>query len=170
VFEVHPLTKIWGIDLLDTLKIIAGYDYKQPDDAFQRYEASHFEIEPMGDRVRLHMRMVGFNYVEFLMRLTKRFDRQDDGEFVAAGIYTLDGELLVRDVRVGFVKGSEPDQKQQPLQVGQCIHLLGIPRVDLALVSWRLEHSTLPNVLKWSLPYEIIAVGVFDAPEECGED
>jgi hypothetical protein len=175
VFEVHPLTQVKGIDLLGNLRPIDGYEYKRADDAFQRYESAHFEIEPNGsDRVRLHMRMVGYNYVEFLMRLTKRFHRDPDGEFVAAGIYDLNGELLVRDLRVGFVKGSTPDDKQQTLQVGQCLHMIGIPRVDLALVSWRLNHRSdpqYPNVLNWSLPYEIIGVGVFqDAPHECGED
>ena len=175
VFEVHPLTKVQNIDLLGNLHLIDGYAYKRPDDAFQRYESSHFEIEPLAnDRIRLHMRMVGYNYVEFLMRLTKRFHSDPDGEFVAAGIYDLDGELLVRDLRVGFVKGSAADTKQQSLQPGQCLHMIGIPRVDLALVSWRLNHSNderYPNVLKWSLPYEVIGVGVFDeSPRECGED
>jgi hypothetical protein len=175
VFEFHPLTAVANIDLLSTLKPITGYQYKEAEDAFQRYESSHFEIEPLAnDRVRLHMRMVGYNYVEFLMRLTKRFHRDPDGEFVAAGIYSLDGDLLVRDLRVAFVKGSKPDDKQKTVQVGQCLHLVGVPRVDLALVSWRLNHvgdQRYPNVLNWSLPYEITAVASFDeAPEECGED
>ncbi|RUV77917.1 hypothetical protein EOA50_07710 [Mesorhizobium sp. M1A.F.Ca.IN.020.30.1.1] len=175
VFEVHPLTKLGSVSLLPNLHLIEGYQYKNPDDAFQRYEAAHFEIEPLAnDRVRLHMRMVGYNYVEFLMRLNKRFHRDPDGEFVAAGIYDLNGELLVRDLRVGFVKGSAPDEKQQALQVGQCLHMVGIPRVDLALVSWRMNHrndAQYPNVLNWSLPYEIIGVGIFDEPpRQCGED
>ena len=47
---------------------------------------------------------------------------------------------------------------------------LGIPRIDLALVSWRLRNGS-PDVLKWSLPYEIVAVGVYDdTPKECEDD
>jgi len=43
------------------------------------------------------------------------------------------------------------------------LHVLGIPRIDLALVSWRVRNAgTRPEALRWDLPYEIIVVGVFD--------
>jgi hypothetical protein len=81
---------------------------------------------------------------------------------------------VARGVRVGFVEGSDPDKKQQQLNEGVCMKVLGIPRVDLALVSWRIEHKDnpdFPDALRWSLPYEIIAVGIFgDKPKPCGDD
>jgi hypothetical protein len=41
--------------------------------------------------------------------------------------------------------------------------LLGIPRIDLALVSYRTRVSdTKPEVLNWNLPYEVIVVGVYE--------
>jgi len=41
--------------------------------------------------------------------------------------------------------------------------VLGIPRVDLALVSWRARNAPKrPEVLTWNLPYEIIVVGVYE--------
>src|ERR1043165_6285367 len=93
-------------------------------------------------------------------------------EFLSASILTLDEELLVHDRRVGFVAGTAPDEKQKALKVGECIRILGIPRVDLALVSWRIDNAPKkPDVLKWGLPYEIVAVGVFeDKPHECGDE
>ena len=43
------------------------------------------------------------------------------------------------------------------------MHVLGIPRIDLALVSYRTRVAdTRPEVLEWNLPYELIVVGVYD--------
>jgi hypothetical protein len=65
--------------------------------------------------------------------------------------------------------GTAPDEKQKTVKVGGCILVLGIPRVDLALVSWRIRHGG--DALRWSLPYEIIIVGVYDdEPKECGDE
>jgi hypothetical protein len=170
VFEIHPILKIENQDLSSTLKPIEGFTPKDAEEAFGRYERGSFEIVPAGDRVRMSMRMIGFNYVEFLLKLRKRFDRVADGEFVSAAIYSLEEELLVHDRRVGFVAGTAPDEKQKRLKPGECMRVLGTPRIDLALVSWRLRNGA-QDVLRWSLPYEMIVVGVFDdTPKACGND
>jgi len=174
VFEIHPILQIEDQDLRATLRPIIGFKPKEANDAFARYEHASFEITKKGKRVVMHMRMVGFNYVEFLMRLNKRFERVDDGEFVSASIYSADNdeELLVHDRRVGFVAGTAADAKQRTMKVGECIRLLGLPRVDLALVAWRLENAKKrPEALKWSMPYEMIAIGVYDdQPKPCGDE
>jgi hypothetical protein len=169
VFEIHPVLKIEDQDLSSTLKPIEGFTPKKADDAFGRYERGTFEISTSGDRVRMRMRMVGYNYVKFLMKVRKRFHREDDGEFLSAAIYDPDDEeLLVHDRRVGFVAGTAPDEKQKTVTVGQCFLVLGIPRVDLALVSWRIRHGG--DAVRWGMPYEMIVVGVYDdAPRPCGE-
>lgn len=96
-------------------------------------------------------------------------DNSQDGEFISAQIYSPEEELLVHDRRIGFVAGTAPDEKQRMVKVGECILVLGIPRVDLALVSWRIRHGG--DALRWSLPYEIIVVGVYDdEPKECGDE
>jgi hypothetical protein len=170
VSEIHPILQFDQQDVSGNLKPIEGYTAKEAEDAFGRYEAGKFEITPAGDRIRMNMRMIGYNYVEFLMKLKKRFNRVEDGEFVSASIHSLDGELIVHDRRIGFAAGTAPDDKQRTLQVGECMEVLGIPRIDLALVSWRVRNGS-PDVLKWSLPYEIIAAGVYeDAPKECGDE
>lgn len=171
VFEVHPILKLGDQDLSPTLQPIEGFEEKEAEDAFSRYERSTFEIMPSEDRVRMRMRMIGYNYVKFMLKLRKRFHREEDGEFVSAAIYSAkddEQELLVHDRRVGFVAGTAPDEKQKSLKVGDCMLVLGIPRVDLALVSWRIRHGG--DALRWSMPYEIIAVGVYDdAPTQCGD-
>jgi len=169
VFEIHPILKIQEQDLSSTLRPIEGFEAKDAEEAFARYERTAFEITPAGDRVRMRMNMVGFNYVKFLMKLRKRFQREDDGEFISAAILSPEGELIVHDRRVGFVAGTAPDEKQKTVKVGECILLLGIPRVDLALVLWRIRHGG--DALRWHLPYEIVGVGVFDdQPKECGDE
>ncbi len=173
VFEIHPILQVDNEKLFDLLKPIDGFKPKEAEDAFGHYERASFEISRKGKKVQMHMRMVGFNYVEFLMRLDRRFDRVDDGEFVSASIFSVgEEELIVHNRRVGFVADSAPDTKQRTMKVGECIHLLGIPRVDLSLVGWRLDNAKdRPDALKWSMPYEIVAVGVYDDPvkETCGD-
>jgi hypothetical protein len=167
VFEVHPILKIGDQDLTSTLRPIEGFDAKDANQAFLRYEGGSFEITPSQGRVRMRMRMMGFNYVKFLMKVRKRFPREQDGEFVSAAIYSEEEELLVHDRRVGFVAGTAPDEKQKTMKVGECMLVLGIPRIDLALVSWRIRHGG--DALRWSVPYEMIVIGVYDdQPRECG--
>src|SRR6266700_2769326 len=59
VFEIHPILNLSGQELRDTLQPIEGYEEKEAEDAFSRYERSTFEITPSEDRVRLRMRMIG---------------------------------------------------------------------------------------------------------------
>ena len=73
MFEVHPILKIEQQDLSDTLRPIEGFEPKEAEEAFPRYERGAFEITPAGDRVRIRMNMVGFNYVKFLMKLRNAF-------------------------------------------------------------------------------------------------
>jgi hypothetical protein len=159
-----------GQDISTTLQPIEGFTPKEAEEAFARYERGTFEITTTGDRVRMRMRMVGFNYVKFLMKVRKRFHREEDGEFISAAIYSPDDEeLLVHDRRVGFAAGTAPDEKQKNVDVGKCMLVLGIPRVDLALVSWRIRHGG--DALRWGMPYEIIAVGIYDdEPRPCGDE
>ena len=87
----------------------------------------------------------------------------DEGRFIMAEIHDLDGDLLVRRLRVAFVKGSEPEKRARSLKPGKSLTLLGIPRISLKLVQWRVhESATDSDVLKWHLPYEIVAVGLYD--------
>lgn len=88
VFKVHPVLNLGGQDLTGTLRPIDGSEEKEAGDAFSRYERSAFEIMPSEDRGRLRMRMVGYNYVKFMLKLRKRFHREQDGEFVSAAIFS----------------------------------------------------------------------------------
>ena len=169
VFEIHPITQVDQLNLLASLHPIAGFETKDADLAFNTYERTRSRITVGSGVVTTSMPMAGYNYVEFLFRLTNRGTRVVDGEFVFGNILDLDGEMKVQNRRIAFVGGSAPDAKQATMRPGNCIHLLGIPRIDLALVSWRVRNaSERPEVLTWGLPYELVAVGVYgDVAETC---
>jgi hypothetical protein len=161
VFEIHPVTKVGDMSVMDTLRPIEGYKPKQAGPAFHRYEITKSQIVPGEDTTTLITNMAGYNYVEFLLVLDEDPHRIPDGYLAKANAHEVDdGELVVRNRRMVFVDGSAPAEAVKNLKDGDCLHVLGIPRIDLALVSWRTRNAkTKPYVLRWSLPYEIIVVG-----------
>ncbi|MCL5422847.1 MAG: hypothetical protein M1461_10325 [Nitrospirae bacterium] len=163
VFEVHPVTRIGDINVTKSFKPIQGFKTKDANDAFVKYENTRFKIVPGESTTSMVTGMVGYNYVEFVMEVND--DKQvevEDGRFVMATVRDLTDELLVRKVRMVFVKDTSPEKAVKKLGKGKKLHVLGIPRIDLALVSWRVSNAkSRPEVLDWSLPYEIIVVGVY---------
>ena len=163
VFEIHPVTQLGDINVERSFKPIQGFKTKDAGDAFLKYENTRFKIIPGEDTISMVTGMVGYNYVEFIMEAND--DKQaetEDGRFVMATVRDLQGELLVRKVRMVFVKDTPPEKAVRKLKKGETLHVLGIPRIDLALVSWRVSAAkNRPEVLDWSLPYEIIVVGVY---------
>ena len=173
LFEIHPVTNLAGMDLSNTLHEVTGYTTKDAHDAFFRYEQARFVIKsnPAKPYVDMSFSGVGYNYVEFILETREQngcFD-QVDGCTAFTSIRDLDGELLVRKVRVAFASGTAPYDKAKSLSKGQCMHVLGLPRFSLALISWRVnqadEHGR-SDVLSWSLPYEMIIAADYDDLEE----
>lgn len=49
---------------------------------------------------------------------------------------------------------------------GKLLHVLGIPRVNLAAVGWRVSvRKNRPEVLEWNLPYEMLIVAATDTKD-----
>ncbi|MDP2605920.1 MAG: hypothetical protein Q8S00_25535 [Deltaproteobacteria bacterium] len=63
------------------------------------------------------------------------------------------------EVRLALVAGSEPYQRLKSATVGERVEVIGIPRVSLSLVSWRMKHAEARD---WSLPYEMVVVAIED--------
>jgi hypothetical protein len=159
VFEIHPITKIEQTSLSNSFKPIEGYKTKDAHDAFVNYENLPCEITLDGEKVKLLTQMGGYNYVEFILELNDAPQPLDDGTSVFAKVRDLEGELLVRNRRMIFVKDTPPEVAVKSLTKGKRLHVLGIPRIDLALVDWRIENKDDPrHPLTWNLPYEIIVV------------
>jgi hypothetical protein len=175
VFEIHPITRIDDIDLLDSFKPIKGFTTKDAHDAFVNYENLTCKIsENEGNKTAtLTTHMGGYNYVEFVLELNE--DPQPmpgmDGTYVLAQVRDLEGELLVRNRNMVFVKDTAPEAAVLQKKKGGRLHVLGIPRISLKLVDWRLTHKDDPeHPLTWTtLPYEIIVVAVYPGVPE-GDD
>jgi hypothetical protein len=173
IFEIHPILAIGEQDVRASLKPIDGFVEKDAEDAFTRYERTPSTISSNSARktITVQTRMVGYNYVKFEMRLLEKPRQVQDGAFAFAAIYGADGDLLVPRRRLGFAQNTPPSEIVQGMQSGQCMLVLGIPRIDLSLVSWRVAHAKDPRgPLTWSLPYEIIVVGSYEAPHTCNEN
>lgn len=169
VFEIHPITEVGGIDIRASYQPIPGYDAKKPEDAFPRYDNVRSKIIPKSGKVTIVSNGIGYNYVNFQMVLNEKPFKIADGALAKARIQDLEGHLLLRDKRMVFVKDTPPEIAVRDGKAGDCLRVLGIPRLDLALVSWRVKNrSDERDPLNWNLPYEIIVVGVY--PEACEED
>jgi hypothetical protein len=172
VFEVHPVTNLKEISLLSSLKPIEGYRTKEADAAFTKYENIPCEITTSPTTTTITTRMAGYNHVEFILELNEDDQKVvEDGRFVMCQVHDLDGELIAHNRRMVFVKGSEPEKRVATLKKGGRLHVVALPRLDLALVSWRVRHApTKPEVLKWRFPYELIVIGVYDETPESDEE
>lgn len=164
VFEIHPVLKIGGIDLKSTLHPIPKFTEKDADQAFTTYERtpSHITVNS-NSTVTIRTVMAGYNYVKFRILPDKSHQAvASDGTFVPAEIQNLEGERLVSKLFLAFPKGSKAEKKLKTLQAGKTMTVLGIPRLSLQRVWWRVQHAQdRPGDLDWSLPYEMIIVGVY---------
>jgi hypothetical protein len=72
--------------------------------------------------------------------------------------------MVNRPPRIVFVANTPAEERVRTLKKGDEMTVLGIPRLDLAVVSWRTRNAaTHPEALTWNLPYEIIVVGLYGA-------
>lgn len=166
VFEIHPVTQLEDIGLLDSLHPIAGYTPKKAQDAFARYEGAQCKIKLTEKTTTLVTKGLGYNYVKFLLEVPSGIKEVSDGCFIRTAAMDLDGEVLVQDLRMAFVKDSKPYKILHALKAGDRMIVLGIPRIDLKLVAWRTEQAERFNklyVLDWGLPYEMVIVGFYSS-------
>lgn len=167
VFEIHPLVRVADQDLASSFQPIAGFTYKDAGQAFHNYEQLSSHISTGDGTTTITTRMAGFNYVEFVLRLNEEPTHLlADGLSVKAAILDTGGDLLVQERRLVAVAGTAPYARLKAMHRGEALHVVGIPRIDLSLLSWRVANSArVTGVLDWSLPYEVVLVAAFaDTP------
>lgn len=177
VFEMHPLTRVGDIDVRDTFKEIIGYTYKDAEQAFVTYENVRSTIIPGATSTTIKTSMAGFNYVAFRIEPNEKATKRPDGYTVLSSVRAEDGHLLVRRRRMVFVEGTAPYKRLDDLVTAhpegfpadQCMHVLGVPRISLELVWWRINKGPRES-LSWDLPYEMVVVGLLDASTSCDEE
>lgn len=111
---------------------------------------------------------MGQNYIDMWIRIDSLWD-VEDGAFAYCTILDSDfnpeqdnveDKTVSPKTRVVFVTGSENFSEAKQKNIGKFMHVLGTPRINLAILSWREWISDeRPEVLTWRLPFEIIAAG-----------
>lgn len=164
VFQIHPTTEIDGEETRTSFFPIPNYKPKNATDSFHAYENVRARITPTASSTSIRMGIVGYNYVKFRLRLREDpTHKLEDGLTVFADAKEVDGETLVRKRSMVFVEGTRPIEGVRKLKKDQCMLVLGMPRLNLSLVSWRASEGSKsdPDVLSWNLPYEVVIVGDF---------
>jgi hypothetical protein len=186
VFELHPLLRVGPFDVTSGFHPIPGFKTKDAEAAFQNYEGARSKITPNDEKktIRIRMSQATYNYVEFRLQFLENPSHElDDGGFTVFGrARTLDGETVVQRRRFVFVGGTKPEIAGRKLKKGQCMHALGMPRLNFSLVSWRVACSKnrvpsvpncserYPDVLEWGLPYEIVVIADYGGSRKCETD
>lgn len=170
VFEIHPVTSFGGMDIGDSSLVpiespASGNPYNaySANDAFGHYEKLEATVEVSDTAVSISSKQAGFNYTEFMLEPAGQAQKTEDGVFVLANVYdTSDDETPVTAAprRMVFIANTAPAKQLLALPAGGRMHVLGIPRVNLAEVA-----AVHPGeAVDLPLPYEMIIVAVM--PEE----
>jgi hypothetical protein len=171
VFEIHPITKFGPNDIAE--KSFVPIDkpnsatHDSPEDyqayaatkAFGAYEKLQATISVSDSVVSITAKKAGYNYAEFLLEPVGKFEPGDDGTFVLANVYDVsdaENPVTAAPRRMVFVSNTEPEAQLHQLTQGQMMHVLGIPRVNLAEIA-----AVSGNNVDMALPYEMIIVAVF---------
>ncbi|MGA2533596.1 MAG: hypothetical protein ABSG19_11240 [Candidatus Aminicenantales bacterium] len=163
VFEIHPVTRINDVGVLDTFTPIEGFMGGDAHNCFEIYDKvpCTLTVKPKAVSIVTHKGLR--NDVEFLMEITD--GRQivvPGGRFVIASARDLKGNLLVERLRIVFATDTPPERAVRLLKRGDRLHVFGLPRVDFAEISRRVRGSQKdPALLVKPLPYEIIIQGVY---------
>jgi hypothetical protein len=163
VFEIHPVTRLGGIDLRDSFVPVDGFKPGDAQRTIPIYEKASCTLTVNRDTVSITTPAGLYNDVEFIMEIIDDQQVVDDGRFVTAAVHDMKGGLLVKSVRMVFVAGTPPEVAVRRLRRGDRLHVFGMPRMSFAELSRRVSASqTNPAVLTGTLPYEIIVLGVYE--------
>ena len=164
VFQIHQITNFNTTSIIGTLHPIQGYKPKDAETAFLKYESLKSHISLTADTTTVLTTMAGYNYVEFVAVPLQNQHQATftDGTGVLATVYDLNGNLLVHKRRMVFVKDSPEETALKSLKPGEGMHVLGVPRISLKLLSFRVaHHGENEQMLDWGLPYELVIVGFY---------
>jgi hypothetical protein len=162
VFEIHPVTRVDGIQVLNSVHVVDGFEPKDAQRAFTYYNNLGCKITPGLGTITLSSVPTAYNYVKFSMEVTGNAQEAEDGWFLPAKVRDLNGEQLADNCRMVFVRGTSPAASVPGLKQGAHLEVLGMPRINLAEVAERVNNSQRdPRALYSNLPYEMVIVGIF---------
>ena len=160
--EIHPITKFGSVDVLNSFVEIKGYLAYNAGKAFPFYDQIDATIKASNTAITIRSNQSKFNYTEFVIELAGKPKDVGDGVMVLAQVFDKDDEeepAAAALRRMVFVKGTPPANKILSLAKGDRLHVLGIPRVNLAEVSAIATKNGTKEV-DVKLPYEMIVVAI----------
>ncbi len=163
VFEIHPVTRIGGINLIQTLQVLDGYKPGSAKRTLESYQDATCKLTVTPTTVTFETPTWLYNDVHFVMEITGATQLVvADGRFVTASARDTDGNLLVESLRMVFVGGSSAERAVRTLARGARLHVWGLPRLNFAELSRRAaESGKNPALLEGAMPYEIIVLGIY---------
>jgi hypothetical protein len=163
VFEIHPITRLNDLGLLDSFIPVEGFKPGDDNRTIAIYEKATCTLKAERETVAIVTQQGLYNDVEFTMEIADNEPQiVEDGRFVNAVARDRKGALLAPHVRMVFAKGTPPELAVRNLKRGARLRVFGIPRLNLAEISRRVQASaTDPAAVAGPLPYEIIIIGVF---------
>jgi len=171
VFEIHPVTELNGIDLTETFKNIDGYEPYDARYAIEKIKKKTFSISSDKTTITFSTTAIGYNYINLWIRIDSIWT-VEDGAFAYCTVLDSDfdpendevaSKTVSSKVRIAFAAGTPPYTKALELGTGKFMNLLGTPRINMAILSWRAWIAKKrPEVLTWGLPFEIIAAGIIE--------
>jgi len=158
-FEIHPVTKIGGEDLLTSFVVIPGYQAYSAKTAFQDYEARTFQVSRSGAFTSIEGKKAKYNYAGFTFTVAGKPEHVADGWFVLA---TIDG--VVNDPRrMVIADGTAPATLIATAKKNMRYKAVGVPRINLERIDDLIAqhpHETVPV----SGAYEMIIVSLAKVP------
>jgi hypothetical protein len=166
IFEIHPITKVGNINTINSLKPIREdekeFEYKDAKKAFKRYLNAKCSITDLKDKIKIKTYGLGYNYAEFWIKLTGKQKIVEDGRFIFCSVLDKNKKVICNNIRMAFPKGSDAELKVRKLKENDIMHVVGIPRIELAAITERIEKSgSSPGILELNLPFEMIIVAIY---------
>jgi hypothetical protein len=162
VCEIHPVTRFGNVDVLDSFVEIKGYEAYPASKTFPYYDDIDATIKASSSGITISSGQSKYNYTEFMITLAGKPKDVGDGFIVLAQVFDTENDeepVIPDDRRMIFVKGTPPADKLLKMKKGDELHVLGIPRVNLAEVAaLASKHGNKPFETK--LPYEMIIVAI----------
>lgn len=159
-FEIHPIVQMGTADVPNSFVAITGFKPYDTATAFGDYEKNSISVSANASTIVLASSRAVRNYAEFTFQaIGKPAKLDDNGYAVLANVESDTDTPAAQNVRMIFVPDTPPWQAANSLSTGDTLHVIGIPRVNLAAVSDFVDQSGGKLVTR-KMPYEMIIVAV----------
>jgi len=163
VFELAPVLRINKENLNGFDEKINAHRLVDAETAIGKYSSAKCRIVINDSIVTLITQGLVYDYADFTMQLNSSPEIKDDGMIIFCDVFGDNDNLLFKNLKMVFIKNSEPEKTVRKLSKGDRLKVLGIPRIDLNEIDSRIKISeTDKQVLDGNLPFEMIILSVLD--------